>query len=658
MEGAPKIKRIKDPIYGYIEIKDDWCRRIIDRPGFQRLRRIVQTSYGALYPSALHNRFAHSLGVYHLGCHAAASLTRAIDALQEPGERIDRAEWDKAVETFKLACLLHDYGHAPFSHSGEFFLTAKSEDLPRDLANLLEDEDPSFAQDVPELVSAASHEVMSAILAIDDGCVHSNKAFFARCITGCRYASFDSDPIGCEKRLEGHEEGESALPRSLANVLIDILHSNTIDVDRLDYLIRDSYVVGFDSISIDHERLLDGIRIVCSDDSRGYKVAFHKSAMSVLENVLYARDYEKKWIQSHPAVLYDQALLQHAIRVINEQWLKDRETPLFSEAALSESGATVGVVAEGISNSGASADAAGFAGDTDAPEESLGSHYGEHSSGISAIADVKTVRLLSDDDVVFLMKSCLYDKGDSLVKEYFDRSARRHPIWKSEAEFRAIFCETKLTSALVDELTNAFVELEEGLGSHGNSCLLNDGTIALLEKELEECNPEVHPSSQLAKRRSTLESQIALLRRLKAFTENEINEAFDYALICINTFKSAFAGDELGDIPINFDPLNGLHRRFRDVSTVLTAEANNSKCFFLYHEDASAPDFPKEKLLTFIRDGGLHFDPSAFWRKGSCPSCTKMEVPVSLVSAMVLAGDGPSCTKIEVPVSPSETGSD
>ena len=59
-------KTIKDPLYGYIKINEEHVK-LIDSPEFQRLRNIRQTGYQALYPSALHNRFVHSLGVYYLG---------------------------------------------------------------------------------------------------------------------------------------------------------------------------------------------------------------------------------------------------------------------------------------------------------------------------------------------------------------------------------------------------------------------------------------------------------------------------------------------------------------------------------------------------------------------------------------------------------------
>lgn len=62
-----KDKKIKDPLYGYIAIPQEYIKNVIDTPIFQRLRRVLQTSYSPLYASTLHNRFVHSMGVYHLG---------------------------------------------------------------------------------------------------------------------------------------------------------------------------------------------------------------------------------------------------------------------------------------------------------------------------------------------------------------------------------------------------------------------------------------------------------------------------------------------------------------------------------------------------------------------------------------------------------------
>lgn len=70
-------KTIRDPMYGYIKI-DYPFTVLIDTEEFQRLRNIRQTGYQSLYPSALHNRFVHSLGVFHLGREAFHYFSRNV----------------------------------------------------------------------------------------------------------------------------------------------------------------------------------------------------------------------------------------------------------------------------------------------------------------------------------------------------------------------------------------------------------------------------------------------------------------------------------------------------------------------------------------------------------------------------------------------------
>jgi hypothetical protein len=92
-------KNIQDPVHGVIKL-EDWMIRIIDTPQFQRLRRIKQLGFADLvYPGANHTRFEHSIGVMH--------ITKKIS---------ERLEFDEEVVA---AALLHDIGHAPFSHSSE-----------------------------------------------------------------------------------------------------------------------------------------------------------------------------------------------------------------------------------------------------------------------------------------------------------------------------------------------------------------------------------------------------------------------------------------------------------------------------------------------------------------------------------------------------------
>lgn len=115
-----KKKMIRDPIYDYIEIETDFAS-LVDTAEFQRLRNIVQTGYQALYPSTFHNRFVHSLGVYFLGNKAIDFFWRNIQQDIPPAEIPEgiQKEWDRLRRTFLAACLLHDVGHSPFSHTGE-----------------------------------------------------------------------------------------------------------------------------------------------------------------------------------------------------------------------------------------------------------------------------------------------------------------------------------------------------------------------------------------------------------------------------------------------------------------------------------------------------------------------------------------------------------
>lgn len=159
-------KRVKDPIYGYIKIPAIYMTDIVDTAAFQRLRRVIQTSYSPLYSSAVHNRFVHSMGVFHLGELTVNQLIKEVQ--KKIGTPIDL---QRIGELFKLACLLHDVGHAPFSHTGEGFYLGKDHDYTQIHNKLIEtigNED--FAKDIPKDSSsaAAPHEIMSAIIGISE----------------------------------------------------------------------------------------------------------------------------------------------------------------------------------------------------------------------------------------------------------------------------------------------------------------------------------------------------------------------------------------------------------------------------------------------------------------------------------------------------------
>ena len=108
-------KIINDPVYGFITIDDELILKIIAHPYYQRLRRIHQMAMALLvYPGAVHTRLHHSLGAYHL-------MRNALHELKNKGVEITQAEEQGA----KIAILLHDIGHGPFSHALENVLLEK-----------------------------------------------------------------------------------------------------------------------------------------------------------------------------------------------------------------------------------------------------------------------------------------------------------------------------------------------------------------------------------------------------------------------------------------------------------------------------------------------------------------------------------------------------
>ena len=109
---------IRDPVHGSIHILDEEIP-IIRHDFFQRLRNIKQLGFSEyVFPGATHTRFIHSIGVMSIATQAFDRLFKV--KLQDPNFR-------RLKETFKLACLLHDVGHAPLSHSTETVMPKLSE---------------------------------------------------------------------------------------------------------------------------------------------------------------------------------------------------------------------------------------------------------------------------------------------------------------------------------------------------------------------------------------------------------------------------------------------------------------------------------------------------------------------------------------------------
>ena len=289
-----KYKRIMDSVHGYITIPETYCDSILDTPYFQRLRRIEQTSARTLFPSARHDRFIHSLGVFHLGYRLCQSLKQ-----KNEGNKYGYPEdWVSVFESYRLACLLHDVGHSPFSHTFENFYDDGNDNLVHALLSQISDE--HFLEDWKKWMKGSKpHEIMSAYVALSvyRKFIEERKAspdLIARMIVGCRYP---------DDRNE-----------SFKNAFIELLHSDVLDVDGLDYVCRDVWASGYSTFSIDVDRLLNAVYVVKDEnDGDKFAVCYSTKAINEIISVLGVKSFQSAYVFCHHIVVYEQKLLVKAM---------------------------------------------------------------------------------------------------------------------------------------------------------------------------------------------------------------------------------------------------------------------------------------------------------------------------------------------------------
>ena len=539
-------KVLKDPVYGYIEIQADIINKVIDKPEFQRLRRIVQTSYMPLYASATHNRFTHSLGVYHLG-------NIAINAINEKNPDIFKLlpNFDKV---FLYACLLHDVGHAPFSHTGEkFYLNplGNSTKLHEHLTRLVNLKD--LKNDILSTKAAAPHEIMSAIVGLElfSGIFSSEdeKDFFARAITGYHYNIHNQK-------------------NDVKNCLIDLLNSKFIDVDKLDYLIRDAYMTGFETVNIDYQRLLSSLNIIIDKNDNAHLV-FEKNAISVIENVVYARDLEKKWIQIHPAVLYDIYLLEKSMI-----YLKDKVDVVSKAKRITKS---------------------------------IFSYEALTKKGVK-LNDNLFLKFICDDDFIYLLKN----KYTNLYfDEYLNRNTRRHPLWKSESEYKSFFISV-MSDKEQERFNNAMGKLALFQNKNGFEEINND-MIKFLRKEIQKTEKELSYKQIDESEKQSLKASItdkkemlSILEPLKEFS-NENNIDFSYILLKNDLFYSAFGNDDFSKIEILFkkDDASSI-KEFGKIASLEGKERTLKDFYYLFYKrNQNNNDYDVQELVKKIRQNYL-----------------------------------------------------
>lgn len=281
-------KTFKDSVHGYINIPVCFVHEIIDTELFQRLRNIDQTGMKVLYANAKHDRFAHSLGVYHLGSKAVEALltnfsSNAYWKISSDNNRV--LFWAKNKLLFLLACLLHDIGHVPFSHSLENIVIENSRIDGKTLTQVLIERINCIekaGEKVTDLGKAAAHEKMGALLILESLRENINRIYLylkeknfpqekSRNILYAEHYQdnvvlnlddIDNDICFIVRMILGLKYQGYEPEKQIRNCFIELLNGDNFDVDKLDYIVRDTKMSGISNIDIDIERLLGAVCIV------------------------------------------------------------------------------------------------------------------------------------------------------------------------------------------------------------------------------------------------------------------------------------------------------------------------------------------------------------------------------------------------------------
>ncbi|UPV74550.1 HD domain-containing protein [Halorussus limi] len=230
------MKTIKDSVHDHIEV-EGVARALFDTPAVQRLRRIKQLGPAHLvYPSANHTRFEHSLGVYYLACEG-------LDHLGIQGKQAERV---------RAAAILHDIGHAPYSHTIE---------------EVIHRHTGKYHDDVHELLA--------------------------------------DNEVGDVLRDHGHN------PDTIADLIagegkLGQLVSGELDVDRMDYLVRDAHHTGVPYGTIDHSRLVRELTLIDGE------LVLAEGNVPTAESLLLARALMNPTVYNHHVTRICRGMLQRA----------------------------------------------------------------------------------------------------------------------------------------------------------------------------------------------------------------------------------------------------------------------------------------------------------------------------------------------------------
>lgn len=246
-------------MYGFLRFPEPELMQVIEHPWFQRLRHVKQMGMASLvYPGAVHTRFHHSLGACHL-------MEKALDELSAKGIEFSKEERIAA----RLAILMHDIGHGPFSHALEY-----------------------------SLVAGVTHETISRLIME-------------------RLNETTGGLLSKTVQIFQH-----TYPRKYLHQLV----SSQLDVDRMDYLNRDSFYTGVSEGVIGYDRILQMLTV------RDEELMVEEKAVHSVEKFIIARRLMYWQVYLHKTVLGAENLINNILR--RAKYLAQNGEKLFCTPAL------------------------------------------------------------------------------------------------------------------------------------------------------------------------------------------------------------------------------------------------------------------------------------------------------------------------------------
>jgi deoxynucleoside triphosphate triphosphohydrolase SAMHD1 len=349
--GIPS-KLIMDPVHGGIPLFEHE-RKMIDHPLFQRLRSISQNDIlFFVFPGATHTRFLHSIGTMHVAGRIFREIIQfylieldkntlineqrhAIQYFEicDKNKLILANEQRHAIQYFeiclRLAALLHDTGHGPFSHQFETVSSVKDILSSKNFfQDLWEDQNyKEYYNECPRQIHHEHYSVRCAYKILNDVLANRNLVE-VKDVLGIMETttSLPSDKfIQHAKSIwkifaNGHSKDvtDQKIGQLFQGLLSSIV-SGELDADKMDYLLRDSYFTGckYGVYSLDH--LISNIRVGFAPESPWLGLAINQKGLGAFEDFVYSRFQLYKQVYNHKAVIGFKWLLERAIvEILND----------------------------------------------------------------------------------------------------------------------------------------------------------------------------------------------------------------------------------------------------------------------------------------------------------------------------------------------------